>query len=149
LGVHECHQGEHLSRIDPANGRITVGGKTYLATSNQKLTGLYEPATVIPPGSQQVCLFAGYAIGDGKPKFFGNLQSLFPGINRRSKYADTQFCERGTAFFISSQKADAEGSPVASIEQHNGEVGMDIPRKCQGASVCQVQCQVWKIVTCR
>jgi hypothetical protein len=74
---------------------------------------------------------------------------MFLRINSSSKYTDTQFCERGTALFISSQKADAVGSPKASIEQYNREVGVDIPGKFQDTSVCQVQCQVREIVTCR
>jgi hypothetical protein len=74
---------------------------------------------------------------------------LFLTINASSKYADTQFCERGTALFISSQKPDAVGSPVASIEQHNREFGVYIPGKVQDTAVFQVQSQVPEIVTCR
>jgi hypothetical protein len=110
---------------------------------------LYKRAFLVPPGAQQICLFACHAIGDRKTKWFRNFQSLFLSINGTRKYAHTQFCERATALFISGQKADAEGSPVTTIEQHNREVGVDIPRKFQRTSVCHVQCQVLEIVTCR
>ena len=141
-------QCKHLSRVNPTNGRIAVGRQTNFATANHEFTGLDKP-TIVPPGAQQICLFPCHTICDRKTKWFGNFQRLFLSINGSCKYADTQFCERGTALFISRQKADAEGSPVASIEQHDREVGVDILGKFQGTSVCQVQCQVRKIVTCR
>ncbi|MDE0660095.1 MAG: hypothetical protein OXI79_10650 [Gammaproteobacteria bacterium] len=100
---------------------------------------MYELALFFPPRAKQIGVFARYSVCDGETKWSGNLQSLFPVINGSGKDADALFCERGTALSVSTQKADAVGSPVAPIEQHDREFGVDIPGQFQGATVCQVQ----------
>ena len=88
---------------------------------------MYEVAFFVPPGAKQIGVFARHAVCDGESKRFGNSLSLFPGINGSGKYAQPLFCERVTALCVSGQKADTVGSPMASIEQHDRESGVDIP----------------------
>lgn len=100
---------------------------------------MYELALFVPPGAKQICLFARDSVCDGEPERSGDFLSLFPAIDGSGEYCDILFCERDTALSVSTQKADAVGSPVASIEQHDRELGVDIPGQFQGATVCQVQ----------
>ena len=95
--------------------------------TQEKLARLYELALFVPPGTKQICLFARHSVCDGETKWSGNFLGLFPGINGSGEYADVLLCERGTALCVSSQKADTKGSPVASIEQHDRRIGVDIP----------------------
>ena len=92
-------------------------------------------AALFPPCAEQVTVFFGHAVGDGKSEICSDGGSVFCRIRSGCKNTGTDFRERSTAFFIALEEPSAKGSPMSAIEEDDCVVRLNRIRQRDLATV--------------